>query len=764
MEGALELVVDGREVTVAGVGPDDTVARLAALVAPPGRPDERAGAGVTVDGHLVPGTATLAAAGVGRGSHVVGPHGAAPTGSPGWELVWRAGPCAGRVEVLGPGTHVVGRWLARPWIVTLAPGAPPAVRSAAAGSTGAPPFAVDAVPDRAGIAPPPPTGRGTGPWTVTWNRPPRAAPPVGAEPVEPPPPPAAATEAVRTGVVLPLAVSAVGSALMAVVLGQPLWLLLGAVGLVGAVTGRWQQRRHDRRAAARRAQAEADAVDAFALAVAAQHAAAREGAADRPDVVATVRAARPPSAALWSHRPGDHDAFVATVGVGSVPWAPTLAGRADHPAIAGVLAAHDRLVDVPVPIRLGPGVVVGIAGPRRATRSLARSLVLQLAVRHGPADLRVLALASSSVSPWTSLGWLPHGTHPVEGTPMVAAGDAAVDRLVTSLGGAAGGTTSLAAPNDRAPGHPPLLVAVVDGAELLGSATATARPLLAGRRGPCAAVVLADRALALPASCTVVLELDPNGRGILRSAGLAAGPGPVSVAGVDRGTAAAVGVALARFEDADAVAVSPLPAVVRLTDVLGPGATDPHRLGRAWRALDVDPPPRAPIAVAADGPVEIDLERDGPHALVAGTTGAGKSELLRTLVAALAVRSRPADLSFVLIDYKGGAAFDACAALPTWSGSSPISTTRWPNGRWCRWRPRCAGANGCCAPWARPTCPPTAGPRRPSPWPGWWWWSTSSPRWPRSCRAFSPPSSTWPGGAAAWACTWCWPPSARAGR
>ncbi len=50
--------------------------------------------------------------------------------------------------------------------------------------------------------------------------------------------------------------------------------------------------------------------------------------------------------------------------------------------------------------------------------------------------------------------------------------------------------------------------------------------------------------------------------------------------------------------------------------------------------------------------------------LVAGTTGSGKSELLQTLVGSLATNASPNDLTFVLVDYKGGAAFGACAALP----------------------------------------------------------------------------------------------------
>jgi S-DNA-T family DNA segregation ATPase FtsK/SpoIIIE len=72
----------------------------------------------------------------------------------------------------------------------------------------------------------------------------------------------------------------------------------------------------------------------------------------------------------------------------------------------------------------------------------------------------------------------------------------------------------------------------------------------------------------------------------------------------------------------------------------------------------------AVVGIAADGPFAIDLAADGPHALVGGTTGSGKSELLQTLVASLAVTAPPTEVTFLLIDYKGGAAFRECTALP----------------------------------------------------------------------------------------------------
>jgi len=71
-----------------------------------------------------------------------------------------------------------------------------------------------------------------------------------------------------------------------------------------------------------------------------------------------------------------------------------------------------------------------------------------------------------------------------------------------------------------------------------------------------------------------------------------------------------------------------------------------------------------PAIGTAAVPVDLDLVADGPHVLIAGTTGAGKSELLRTLVAGLAASAPPDRLVLLLVDYKGGAAFAEAAQLP----------------------------------------------------------------------------------------------------
>ena len=73
---------------------------------------------------------------------------------------------------------------------------------------------------------------------------------------------------------------------------------------------------------------------------------------------------------------------------------------------------------------------------------------------------------------------------------------------------------------------------------------------------------------------------------------------------------------------------------------------------------------RAVIGQSAAGTYSVDLRTDGPHALVGGTTGAGKSELLQAWILGMAVAHSPQRITFLLVDYKGGSAFRDCVNLP----------------------------------------------------------------------------------------------------
>lgn len=120
--------------------------------------------------------------------------------------------------------------------------------------------------------------------------------------------------------------------------------------------------------------------------------------------------------------------------------------------------------------------------------------------------------------------------------------------------------------------------------------------------------------------------------------------------------------ALAPIEDGSpAEGQSAIPDHSRLLDLLELSPTA-DQIEARWLSC-----PRSTsclIGESVDGPFGLDISKDGPHGLIAGTTGSGKSELLQSLVASLAVANTPESLNFVLVDYKGGAAFKDCVKLP----------------------------------------------------------------------------------------------------
>ena len=343
-------------------------------------------------------------------------------------------------------------------------------------------------------------------------------------------------------------------------------------------------------------------------------------------------------------------------------------GLADQPArlvAEGDLAGlRTTALDVPVVVRLDEVGVLGVAGPQ--SRALARGALLAAAVQHGPADLQVVVLApATAAQDWDWTRWLPHTT-PDAGQDCRAL-------LGLDTGQAAARVAELvdlverraAPPFDaaRSDGRPVLLV--VDGAAALRTLPGLVRLLTEGPAHGLRLLCVEAEAALLPPECRATAEVD-GAQLRVRIEGQGEITGTADLLTRDRAEAGARALAPLREPRRDRGGADGLPSHVRWTDEvalrLDGSAGDADRVLARWAAPD-----RAGAALLGrgpDGPLAVDLVRDGPHALVAGTTGSGKSELLQTLIASLALGHRPDELVLVLVDYKGGAAFGPCARLP----------------------------------------------------------------------------------------------------
>jgi DNA segregation ATPase FtsK/SpoIIIE, S-DNA-T family len=512
--------------------------------------------------------------------------------------------------------------------------------------------------------------RRTAGGNIAFNRPPRPVPAADARPVPLPAPPREEPAKQPFSWIM-LLVPLLFAAVLVVATSNALFALfalLSPLMLVGNFyEGRHQGRRTSRREEARFA---AD-LETFGSQLRLKRAEARARArVDLPDPSEVVYRASTPSVRLWERRPSDPDFLHLSAGLGTVAWQPPLASAfGELPAeVARVVAEHSSIEDVPVPVDLSDGGVVGIVGEREAALALSRALLCQAAVHHGPADVHVMVLTEpAATAAWDWTKWLPHTRDAAAGGAVRMLADQAdqvEDLLNDRLEAARKKDRRFEDGQERRSG--PVLLMVVDAVGLTEGRNSPVRAALRGEAGPVAGIVLAPSADRLPAICTTVVEVrDPQGLADVTQPQLGRRVEAMLVGGVTAESARSCALALARFDDPEAAnAGSSLPSRVDLAALFDEDVFDAEAVAGMWRDSGQDPGLAAPIGVSGEGVFTLDLLDAGPHGLVGGTTGSGKSELLRSLVAALAVRTRPDHLNFMLIDYKGGSAFDVCAQLP----------------------------------------------------------------------------------------------------
>lgn len=447
---------------------------------------------------------------------------------------------------------------------------------------------------------------------------------------------------------LPIAVSAALAAtlrstqLLAFVALSPATVLAGTM----AERRSWRRNRRDQLAEYHRTRHAAEETLARSL---------RQELMDRrrmfPNAAEVLLSATSRDCRLWERR-SDQPCFLALrLGLADQP-AGTTVNRDGVPVSAGILPL------TPATVALTERTL-GVAGPDRCVDGLRRWLIGQAVVLHSPADLSTILITDQFGDPgWRWLRWLP-------GVPTVAISTEHRRRLADQLRELVRERRQRRDATGRGwSGHWTLVI--IDPASLVTELPCLSELIDEGPSVGLAVICFARGDRSLPAGCSATLRFtgDDGIEAILTDAGRP--PLPVLADRVSPGWTDRSARSLACLRDAEDIRAAGSDQVVRLTDVLGLRQVTTDAVRKRWRNRTVRP--MAPIGAGRTGKLEIDLVADGPHLLIAGTTGSGKSELLRVLITSLAMRQPPTDLTFVLIDYKGGAAFAECAELPHVTG------------------------------------------------------------------------------------------------
>lgn len=385
----------------------------------------------------------------------------------------------------------------------------------------------------------------------------------------------------------------------------------------------------------------------------------REAAPNAGTLVAWALRTKPE---LWERRRGDDDVLRLRVGSADLPsQAVVKVGRGGPPDLRAEaerrLAAHVTLPALPVTIDLD-AAVAGVCGDPDAAAAISSWLLVQTAILHSPVDV-IICAAVPRGSRWDWVGWLPHayGARSPWGGPLVA-------RDATSTAVLLRGLLDLQTQRqaDRS-GH-------------VGADSASVRIVLLvdQRVEPRRDVIESICALAADTSVSVVYlgdvrsDLPGTSRWVLEAASERATLAvtdavasttiaDVSIESLSHEICDQVARALAPVRDGGAASGSSgeIPDSAALLEILAlrevTSATILERWRKAPRTLG------APVGIGPEGPVDLDLLVHGPHALVVGTTGSGKSEFLKALVAGLITTHPVEHLTLLLLDFKGGAAF-----------------------------------------------------------------------------------------------------------
>lgn len=384
---------------------------------------------------------------------------------------------------------------------------------------------------------------------------------------------------------------------------------------------------------------------------------------------------------LWERMPQHADFLTVRLGLGTVPIPNKIVvGDVKLSTFDDVLRdepqrladTYGKLHNAPTTIDLRHETIVGILGTDVAT-SLAQGLLLQIASLHSYHDVRIVVITGEGeASRWQWVRWLPHVFASEDRQlRMVVSEQSTIDSVLAHLDEVIlmrNEEAEQKGDRDEKDKELPLphYIVFCTKPELLEN-----KPLLRhmlSKEWGMTLVMLTESMEVLPKECRIILDASRQSGMIYYADGDAE---PVEFEFPNLALSDNFSHMLAPLRVKDSIESAAIPTMVSFLDIYNVRRIEELDIWRLWNENHVYEGIKSTIGLKAGSlPFILDIsdKAHGPHGLVAGTTGSGKSVMLQTYILSLAVNYHPDQVRFILIDYKGGGMAEEFRHLPHVTG------------------------------------------------------------------------------------------------
>jgi S-DNA-T family DNA segregation ATPase FtsK/SpoIIIE len=356
-----------------------------------------------------------------------------------------------------------------------------------------------------------------------------------------------------------------------------------------------------------------------------------------------------------------------------------------------LLSKYSQVENVPLVSHLGSLGTLVLSGNQPRARALLRSLLCQIAAFQAPDDVRVIGyFPSQSAQEWSWLKWLPHtrlfrqfkSSRQQDGEPLCLLADT-IDDFQEILSSQVVPELERRRKLNADPNAPsgstvrPHFIIFLEGYSpdsALAHIVAINELFVDSARLGVTILCLVQDASDEPPVLQARLQVTEMGWLSYEETSPGRRFAALSADAIDVGTCERIARSMTPLVLGEKGKQQDLSQEVRLLPLLGYTSADDLATADTWRPRSREDLLRIPLGIGSTGePVMLDLKEAaeggmGPHGLIIGATGSGKSELLRSIVTSLAIRHDPETLNFVLADFKGGASFADLAGLPHVAG------------------------------------------------------------------------------------------------